>query len=341
MSITKLVISLLFILLFSNSEASENNEIKLNSFNVELGGAGGFYSFHYNRTILFKDKLNSTFGIGISPQLIYGLTEFTLNPTYLFDFKAFYKLNERNSILFGIDYGLFYGNNILGLFNEYTSTINCNLGYKYDFKNRRNYFSSSFTPWIYYAEEIVFIPWVSFSFGYKFNKIEHCKISHRQDSAKFESFSGSLGIVNYKLRLQYERGYKKQRTMGAQLTYYFGEFPGAKLEGFIRQYYKKSSSKEGLFLQEKVGGGYLLTGMYDEHKKNIAGYTIGGGIAGGYKIMIGNHLNLEAILGLHYYVAPIPNKNSIITYGQEGQKQWWYSTTGFPLDFQFKFGWQY
>jgi hypothetical protein len=30
-----------------------------------------------------------------------------------------------------------------------------------------------------------------------------------------------------------------------------------------------------------------------------------------------------------------------VAYGKDGQKYWWYTTTGMPIDFQFKIGWQY
>jgi hypothetical protein len=229
--------------------------------------------------------------------------------------------------------------------NSYYAAISSYLGYRYDFKNQKYYVTASFSPWIfdngYVTNSLVFEPWISVSYGYKFNKIERRNIYPKEDSAKINSISGSIGIVNYKARLQYERGYKEHSSNGLMLTCFFGEFPGIKLDAFTRQYHKKQSNTEGFFLQEKIGVGYLFSGMYDEHEENISGITVGGGVAGGYKLMIGNHLNVEAILGAQYYIAPIVGKNTQVMYGQENQKEWWYSTTGIPLDFQFKFGWQY
>jgi hypothetical protein len=334
------IIFILFCYSFCSAEAKLDKDIKLNSFNLELGGAGGFYSFNYDRLLPLNDNLALNFGVGISPQLLYGVANFTLMPASLTNIKLTYILRERKYILLGLSSSVFYGNHVVGFFDEYYVSLNTYFGYKYDCKNNKNYFTTSFSPWVNYENSFVFYPWLSFSYGYKFNKIERRKIHPKEDTAKIESLSASLGIVNYKFRLQYEKGHKTNSSNGAMLTFYFGDFPGLKLEGFTRQYRKKQSNSEGFFWQEKIGVGYLFSGMYDEHEENIAGITFGGGVAGGYKLMIGNHLNVEAILGLHYYVPPLVGA-AAVAYGKDGQKYWWYTTTGMPIDFQFKIGWQY
>lgn len=335
-----IIIIILFSFVFYRAEAKLDRDIRLNSFNLELGGAGGSYSFNYDRLIPLNSKLALNLGVGISPQLLFGFTDFTLMPTYLTSLKLLFVIRERKSLLFGLNNSVFYGNDVIGFDRTYYTSLNCYLGYKYDFKNNKYYFTTSFSPWINYANSLVFFPWLSFSYGYKFNKIERRKIYPKEDIAKIESLSSSLGIVNYKFRLQYEKGHKSNSSNGAMLTFYFGDFPGLKLEGFTRQYRKKQNNCEGLFLQEKIGVGYLFSGLYDEYEQNIAGITVGGGVAGGYKLMIGNHLNVEAILGLHFYVPPIVG-NAEVVYGQDARKYWWYTTTGMPIDFQFKIGWQY
>jgi hypothetical protein len=178
--------------------------------------------------------------------------------------------------------------------------------------------------------------------------------------------SGSFGILNPKLRLQYERGLGEKASVGLVMHYYMVNWTGPKFEVFGRLYGKKNGNKEGFFLQGKVGYGNLKSLLYEDYFALDSYYqsfygepkkrwsTIGAGAGTGYKFAVTDHFVIESILGVHFYSPPNADYeytaayNSADPYEQAaadaaalGEDIGWYLTTGLPLDFQIKFGYAF
>ncbi len=157
------------------------------------------------------------------------------------------------------------------------------------------------------------------------------------------NISGTLGILNAKIRLQYEKPIGERYSTGANLNYYFVNWTGPIIEPFVRIYGRSEGNKEGFFGQFKLGYGNLKSlnlelnqsGNYVESNKRWS--TIGGGVDCGYKFLIGKHFTIEPLAGLRYYTAPKEVDNPAAL----GEDIGWYVTTGLPLDFQLKFGYQF
>ena len=161
------------------------------------------------------------------------------------------------------------------------------------------------------------------------------------------SASATYGILNPKIRLQYEYPMGDRASVGATLNYYLINWTGPKLDVFGRIYTKSTGNEEGGFFQAKVGYGNLSTLDFDErYIKNSRWSTFGFGLAGGHKFLLGEHFIIEPLIGFHIYTSPK------ITYTEEYSKFesdiigtvediGWYLTTGLPIDFQLKFGYQF
>ena len=179
--------------------------------------------------------------------------------------------------------------------------------------------------------------------------------------------SGSFGILNPKLRLQYEMGIGEKNSVGVAMHYYMVNWTGPKFEFFGRLYGKKSGNTEGFFLQGKVGYGNLKNAIYDDYSGLASGEqvyyqepkkrwsTFGAGVATGYKYAVTDHFIIESLLGLHIYSSPgstklehsreynylSPEEQSYYDAIALGEDIGWYLTTGLPLDFQIKFGYNF
>ncbi len=161
----------------------------------------------------------------------------------------------------------------------------------------------------------------------------------------YKSISGTVGPINAKARLQYEQQIKDRVTVGGQLTYYFVNWTGPKLEVFGRLYSKKSNVEEGFFLQGKIGYGNLSVLEEDEYSTSTSRWsTIGLGAAYGWKYMFSDKLGIETLLGLHFYSSPNYTNDYEEDYLEEDypdlyravESTGWFATTGLPIDFQLK-----
>lgn len=71
--------------------------------------------------------------------------------------------------------------------------------------------------------------------------------------------SGTFGILNRKVRVQYEMPLKSRASCGMNMNYYLEGFKGPVFEPFIRTYGKKGGNAEGFFGQAKLIYGNLST----------------------------------------------------------------------------------
>jgi hypothetical protein len=153
--------------------------------------------------------------------------------------------------------------------------------------------------------------------------------------------SAGFGILNGKVRLQYEHPLKERASFGLNVNYYLVNWKGPLIEPFIRLYGKKDGNGEGFFGQFKLGYGNLSVLELDkQYVTNKRWNTFGGGIDLGYKFLIKNHFTIEPLFGLRLYTPPVYNyENDQASTVAEGVG--WYLTTGMPFDFQLKFGYQF
>jgi hypothetical protein len=316
--------------------ATDTNKAKLNSIYLELGGVGEFNSLNFERLIPFNSKMGLSVSAGFSFNSLYYFMD---SPTVPVNIKTYYQINSRHLFDAGIGFTPWYST----LYYDWASfndlIVNLTVGYRFSFYKNRWNLGVSFTPEIFYETGFRFIPWGGVRLGYKFNKIEHRKVSERMKNSKhkMQNISSSIGFYNDKLRIQYERALDKRKSCGVQLVNYFGWFfYGLKTDLFVRWYAKKEGNMNGGFIQAKVGAA-----MFNEYQSN-KGFVFGGGLACGYKIMIGNHLNLEPMLGLHLYNAPLWTKGEP-NYIDPNKDSWhlWYNTIGHPIDYQLKLGWMW
>jgi hypothetical protein len=160
------------------------------------------------------------------------------------------------------------------------------------------------------------------------------------------AISTTFGIVNPKLRIQYEKPINYRSTFGANINYYFVNWKGPKIDLFARLYSKKDGNEEGNFLQAKLGYGNLSTLDFNEdYMLNSRWSTFGIGLAGGKKFILGDNFIIESLLGFHIYSSPsidyISGYDEVDYAIELGEDIGWFLTTGFPVDFQLKFGYQF
>lgn len=86
---------------------------------------------------------------------------------------------------------------------------------------------------------------------------------------------------------------------------------------------------KSLNFEQDQNGDYL--------ESNKRWFTVGGGIACGYKFLIGEHFTIESLVGARYYTAP----QQADTPEAEGENIGWYVTTRLSLHLQLKFGYQF
>ena len=153
----------------------------------------------------------------------------------------------------------------------------------------------------------------------------------------FHAPSATFGIINPKLRIQYEKGFDSRFSAGGEFTWYFVNWTGPKFEAFGRIYGGDDATK-GFFFQGKLGYGNLST-LEDFSTETKRWSTFGGGIAGGYKFLIGEHFIIDQVFGLQIYTPPTQNNSDDLGNALEGAG--WFLTSGLPLDFQVKVGYQF
>ena len=158
--------------------------------------------------------------------------------------------------------------------------------------------------------------------------------------------SGTFGILNGKVRVQYEMPLKSRASYGMNMNYYLVNWTGPVFEPFIRIYGKKDGNAEGFFGQAKLIYGNLSTLDYDLYGaiENKRWSTYGFGINCGYKFLLGKHFTIEPLTGLRILSPPVyryKTGDDEDYYANIGEGIGWYLFTGFPLDFQLKFGFQF
>lgn len=147
-----------------------------------------------------------------------------------------------------------------------------------------------------------------------------------------------FGLLNPKLRAQYELPITNKFTVGANATYYFVNWKGILIEPFAR-IYGKSGSAEGFFGQFKLGYGNL--GILDDELFEVSVLrwsTFGGGLGCGYKFLVGNHFTIEPYFGLRVYTGPNYMPDDFVSLGKSIG---WGATTGLPIEFNWKVGYQF
>lgn len=166
-----------------------------------------------------------------------------------------------------------------------------------------------------------------------------------------QSFKGHLsatfGVLNPKVRVQYERPLKERASIGVNVNYYFVNWTGVLAEPFIRVYGKRDGNAEGFFGQAKLMYGNLSTLDYQEYQsfiENERWSTFGLGLNMGYKFLLGSHFTIESLFGFRFLTPPTYKYRA--GYSEEdlvrlGEGIGWYVTTGLPVDFQVKFGYQF
>jgi len=159
--------------------------------------------------------------------------------------------------------------------------------------------------------------------------------------------SGTYGIINPKVRFQFELPLKSRASYGINMNYYLINWTGPVFEPFIRIYGKKDGNAEGFFGQAKLIYGNLATldfDIYDGALENKRWFTYGLGLNCGYKFLLGNYFTIEPLFGLRFLSPPVYKYKPGVNredYEYIGEGVAWYLTTGFPLDFQLKFGFQF
>ncbi len=159
--------------------------------------------------------------------------------------------------------------------------------------------------------------------------------------------SGSFGPLNPKIRLQVEKPYKERSSYGVNFNYYLVNWTGPMFEPFFRVYGKKTGNEEGTFLQAKAIYGNLLTLNFDNYDgalENKRWSTFGAALNFGYKTVLGKHITLEGLTGVRFVSPPVLKYKSGYNpseYTNAASAVGWYATTGLPLEFQFKIGYQF
>jgi hypothetical protein len=159
--------------------------------------------------------------------------------------------------------------------------------------------------------------------------------------------SGTLGMLNPKLRFQYEAPLMERGSFGLSATYYTFGWEGPMVEPFLRLYNKSYGNEKGFFGQVKAIYGNLSVMDYEgeylvEGPKRWSTYGFGLNI--GYKFLVGQHFTIEPITGLRLLTPPYINREMDDEEGglvAVGETLLWYLSTGLPIDFQLKFGFQF
>lgn len=150
--------------------------------------------------------------------------------------------------------------------------------------------------------------------------------------------SATFGIINPKARIQCEIPLKNRASLGVNMNYYFYGWKGPVFEPFIRLYDKKNGNVKGSFIQAKLMYGnlstYSLPYSVEETLENKNWSTFGFGICAGNKLLFAKHFTIEPLIGFRF-LSPPPN------FAKADDDITWKLTTGFLLDLQLKFGYQF
>ncbi len=158
--------------------------------------------------------------------------------------------------------------------------------------------------------------------------------------------SGTFGILNDKVRVQYEMPLKYRASYGINMNYYLLNWTGPIFEPFIRIYGKNYRNEKGFFGQAKLIYGNLSTlndELFGKAIENKRWSTYGFGLNCGYKFLLGKHFTIEPLAGVRFLSPPVYRyKTGDYRFDDNiVEISAWYFFTGFPFDFQLKFGFQF
>lgn len=173
-----------------------------------------------------------------------------------------------------------------------------------------------------------------------------CALSNLTQAQNIQgNVSGSLGVLNAKIRIQYEHPLNSRASTGVNMNWYLVNWTGPVFEPFIRLYNKKQGNEEGFFAQGKIVYGNLATLNFDRYAnvlENQRWSTFGVGLNFGNKFLLGNHFTIEPLAGFRFMSPPVYRfKDGFDNSVAIGEGIGWYATTGLPVEFQIKFGYQF
>jgi len=179
-------------------------------------------------------------------------------------------------------------------------------------------------------------------------------------SAQSNSLTAGIGILNPKVRVQFEHGFGDMHSTGVNLGYYLVNWTGPRLEGFYRIYFGGDNEK-GMFMQGSAGAGFLSFALDDDeittfmdggqtyniYNSNGTWTTLGGGIAFGGKMTSRGGFVFESTMGYQFWTGPPTNYSSDYDlYWNDGADLaetlgYYLVGPGFPLHFQMKLGYNF
>ncbi len=169
-------------------------------------------------------------------------------------------------------------------------------------------------------------------------------------SAKAQTWKGNgsagFGLLNPKARIQYEMPLNKQFTLGANMNWYFANWQGPIIEPFVRVY-GKNGNDDGFFGQFKLGYGNLTTAdINPDLYSNTRSSVFGGGLGCGYKFLVANHFTIEPYFGVRLYTTPTYDYKTTTDAFSSSVNDvaggvGWFLTTGLPIEFNWKIGYQF
>ena len=172
-------------------------------------------------------------------------------------------------------------------------------------------------------------------------------------SAQSNYLTAGLGVLNAKVRVQFEHGFEDMHSTGVNVGYYLENWTGPRAEAFYRIYFGGDYEK-GMFMQASAGAG-MFSFALDDDLSSLYSYniyndqstwtTLGGGIALGGKMTSRGGFVFESTMGFQIWSAPPSNYSDqyndalIDGFGDAVETVGYYVVgPGFPLHFQVKFG---
>ena len=169
------------------------------------------------------------------------------------------------------------------------------------------------------------------------------------------SVTAGFGLLNAKVRIQYEHGFADMHSAGANLGLYLQGQNGQRLEGFYRIYFG-GDNERGMFMQASAGAGmfsYFFDSADQVSINSIDLYkdegetftTFGGSIGFGGKMTSRGGFVFESTLGFQIWTPPPSNFNEdyvgLDDVDDATNIVLFYLGPGFPLMFQMKFGFNF
>lgn len=177
--------------------------------------------------------------------------------------------------------------------------------------------------------------------------------------AQSNSVTAGVGLLNTKVRVQYEHGFGDMHSTGANLSLYLLGQDGQRLEGFYRIYFGGDNEK-GMFMQATAGAGVfsyflddsdlaLYSNGYFAYEDNGDKFTSFGGSLGlGGKMTSRGGFVFESTLGFQLWTPPASNFNEDYVTANPGASlddatniALYYLGPAFPFMFQMKFGYNF